>query len=224
MEVLRFITHSKKVISLAQKHGWYPGARYTNLRDIKTVEFASNGFLDINWKNYSFSRHLEITALYSPRITVARDIECIFQLDAILREAEKLREYSTYVVLVPKDPKLNNRLEEMIPKDFILGYSIPTRYGGTKVTLNSFKRPVHLLGGRPDIQRKIGQHLKVLSLDCNRFTFDAKFGDYFDGETFRPHPIGGYERCLSDSLVNINKLWLNYKTHDEVKTLLRVAS
>jgi hypothetical protein len=67
-----------------------------------------------------------------------------------------------------------------------------------------------LLGGRPDIQRKLAEEMKVISLDCNRFTYDARFGDYFDGEIFRPHPSGGYERCLRDSIKNINLLWEDY--------------
>ena len=55
------------------------------------------------------------------------------------------------------------------------------------------RRPVHLLGGRPDVQRRLAELMPVFSIDTNRFTLDAAFGDYFDGEMFRPHPIGGYE-------------------------------
>jgi hypothetical protein len=223
MEILKFIAHSKKAISIAQNQGWYPGARYTNLRDVKTFNFSSKGFLDIDWKNYDFHRHIEIAALHKPRVTIARDVECIFQLDTILREAEKLFEYCSHVAIVPKDPSLNGRLHELIPKEYILGYSVPSRYGGTKVSMDSFDRPVHLLGGRPDTQRNIANFLKVFSLDCNRFTFDAQFGDYFDGETFRPHPIGGYDKCLHDSVSNINKLWHNYDLHKDVRTLLQVT-
>lgn len=223
MKVLKFIAHSKKAISIAQNYGWYPGARYTNLRDVKTFKFSSTGFLDIDWKNYDFQRHLDVVAQHRPRLTIARDIECIFQVDAILKEAEKLSEYSLHVAVVPKDPKLNGRLHELIPAEYILGYSVPTRYGGTKVSMESFDRPVHLLGGRPDTQRQLARCLKVFSLDCNRFTFDARFGDYFDGETFRPHPIGGYECCLHDSILNINKLWHDYEIHDDVRDLFRVA-
>jgi hypothetical protein len=54
--------------------------------------------------------------------------------------------------------------------------------------------------------------MPVVSMDCNRFTLDAQFGDYFDGRRFRPHPVGGYERCLEDSVLNINKLWVDYRS------------
>jgi hypothetical protein len=223
MKVLKFVAHSKRVIGIAQLHGWYPGARYTNMRDVKTFDFSCRGFLDINWKKYTFDRHLEMAAQHSPKITIARDIECIFQLDSIIKEAELLLQYSEHVALVPKDTNLNGRISELIPKQFLLAYSVPSRYGGTKVAIDSFDRPVHLLGGRPDIQRKLADKLKVFSIDCNRFTLDACYGDYFDGEKFSPHPRGGYETCLNDSIKNINNLWENYEIHEDVKDLYKVA-
>jgi hypothetical protein len=223
MNVLKFVAHSKKVIELAQFHGWLPGARYTNIRDVKTFDFISKGFLDINWKNYSFDRHLEAASQLTPKITIARDLECIFQLDSILKEAESLLKYSEHVAIVPKDTRLNGRLSELIPPQFLLAYSVPTKYGGTNVTTESFDRPVHLLGGRPDTQRKLANELKVFSIDCNRFTLDARYGDYFDGSKFIPHPKGGYEICLTDSIININGLWEDYKIHEDVVDLYKVA-
>jgi hypothetical protein len=53
--------------------------------------------------------------------------------------------------------------------------------------------------------------MPVVSFDCNRFTLDAVFGDYFDGERFRPHPVGGYKQCLRDSIQNIELLWEGYR-------------
>ncbi|QDT26446.1 hypothetical protein Enr10x_29760 [Gimesia panareensis] len=214
MEILKFVAHSKKAIGIALKYGWHPAARYTNMRDVKTFKFNSIGFLDIDWKNYNFKRHVEIAAKLKPKLTIARDVECIFHLDEIIKEAECLLNYSDHVAIVPKDPKLNGRLNELIPSEFLLAYSVPTKYGGTKVTVESFDRPVHLLGGRPDVQRRLADTLKVFSIDCNRFTFDAKFGDYFDGDTFRPHPDGGYENCLKASIKNINPrfpIWISLK-------------
>jgi len=101
-------------------------------------------------------------------------------------------------------------IEDLIPATFTLGYSVPTRYGGTTLPPEVFRRPVHLLGGRPDVQRRLADRMHVISIDCNRFTLDAMFGDYFDGSIFRPHPSGGYHVCLKDSIENINTLWNNY--------------
>jgi hypothetical protein len=208
--MIKFVAHGRKVIELATSRGWRPGARYTNLRDVRHSKFRNFGFLDIDWKQYSFERHLLAAKANRPFLTVARDIECLMQLDLILREAEILQEHSTHVVIVPKDIRLEGRLHSLIPQHFVLGYSVPTRYGGTKIDPQAFDRPVHLLGGRPDVQRQLADLMPVASLDCNRFTYDAKFGDYFDGKRFRPHPVGGYENCLNASLESIDRLWHDY--------------
>lgn len=211
---IKFVAHSKRVIDLASRHGWRPGARYTNTRDVRHTAFSGVGFLDIDWKRYDYSRHIAAAELLRPFMTVARDIECICQLDEILDEALALKKYATHVVLVPKDPSLHGRFEELLPSEFLLGFSVPTRYGGTPLAPDNFRRPVHLLGGRPDAQLKYAQLMPVASVDCNRFTLDAAYGDYFDGEIFRPHPEGGYERCLRESIRNINKRWGSYRAPD----------
>jgi hypothetical protein len=206
--VLKFVAHSATVLEIAVQHGWLPGARYTNLRDIK--RFPRLGFLDIDWKNYDFRRHLEAATQTRPMITVARDIEEKRDLRRIVDQAFRLLEYATHVVLVPKDKNLESRLDTAIPPEFLLGFSVPTKYGGTKLAPEAFRRPVHLLGGRPDVQRKLAERMPVFSIDTNRFTLDAAFGDYFDGEIFRRHPTGGYRNCLNDSVKNMTALWNTY--------------
>lgn len=52
--------------------------------------------------------------------------------------------------------------------------------------------------------------LTVISIDCNRFTIDARYGKYFNGEKFAKHAVGGYDNCITDSLQSINKIWENY--------------
>jgi hypothetical protein len=210
MGILRFVAHSKRVLCIAATYGWLPGARYTNLRDVRA--FSRVGFLDIEWEGYSFERHLAAMRDCRPLMTVAKDVTEASQLPEVLEQASELSRYCKHVVVVPKDPALADLLSNgAIPRRFILGYSVPTRYGGTPIRPSAFRRPVHLLGGRPDVQRRLAGEMPVVSLDCNRFTLDAAFGDYFDGETFRPHPKGGYARCIEDSIRSINALWTGYK-------------
>src|SRR4051794_15087031 len=99
--ILKFVAHSKKVLSIAKKYGWMPGARYTNLRDAKT--FDRLGFLDIDWKDYNFKRHLEAAKRTQPLFTVARDIEKISMLPEILDQASALSMFATKVIIVPKN-------------------------------------------------------------------------------------------------------------------------
>ncbi|SHG42208.1 DUF6610 family protein [Pedobacter caeni] len=206
MKPLRFATHSSRVQNIAIDHGWLPSARYTNLRDIKT--YNNIGFIDIDFKNYSFQKHLDAVKKHRPHLTVARDVFNIEELDQILAEARQLNLYSEKVIIVPKDIRFAGQIEKLIPLEFILGYSVPTKYGGTQLDPSEFKRPTHLLGGRPDVQRALAEKINVYSFDCNRFTLDASFGDYFTGSKFIPHPYGGYDNCIHDSILNINKLWI----------------
>jgi hypothetical protein len=206
--VLKFVAHSATVLEIAAAHGWLPGARYTNLRDVR--RFGRLGFLDIDWKNYNFERHLAAAEKAKPLMTVARDVEDGRQLSKIIDQAYRLLEHAKHVIIVPKDKTLESKLTTAIPSEFLLGYSVPTRYGGTGLSPSAFARPVHLLGGRPDVQRRLASVMPVFSFDTNRFTLDAAFGDYFDGEAFRPHPVGGYRACLHDSIKNITALWHGY--------------
>jgi hypothetical protein len=205
----KFVTHSKYVSRIARRFGWLPGARYTNLRDVRGVDRV--GFLDIDWREYNFRRHVAAAGSTRPIYTVARDITDCRQLARTLEEAAALAEFSEHVIVVPKDLRLSRDLNDLIPPQFILGFSVRSTYGGTMIAPRHFRRPVHLLGGRPDVQRRLAAAMPVISFDCNRFTLDAAFGDFFDGHRFRPHPVGGYERCLRDSLRNINRLWKNYR-------------
>ena len=206
--VLKFVNYSKRIVQIAVGYGWMPGACYTNIRNVR--EFDKLGFLDVNWKRYDFKAHLEAAKVTRPMLTVAKDIEDIKELPLILEQAYQLLEYAERVIVVPKDEAFNESLDEAIPPEFILGYSVPTRYGGTTISTKCFNRPVHLLGGRPDVQRRLADKMPVISLDCNRFALDANYGDYFDGDIFRPHPLGGYDTCVHDSLMNINRIWENY--------------
>jgi hypothetical protein len=204
-----FTTHSRTVLKHAEAAGWMPGARYTNLRDVRQV--ARLGFLDIAWKQYNFRKHLTAAKATRPLVTVAQDIIRPNSLARILDQARELALWADHVIVVPKARTLATRIDELIPAHFLLGYSVPTRYGGTSIPPIHFQRPVHLLGGRPDRQRQLASLMPVVSFDCNRFTLDASFGDYFNGERFVPHPRGGYLNCIRASLRNITKLWSDYR-------------
>jgi hypothetical protein len=219
--ILIFVNHSATVLNIAAAHGWLPGARYTNLRDVRKVKRL--GFLDIDWKNYDFQRHIEAASITRPLVTVARDIECKRSLRKIVDQAYRLKEYAEHVILVPKDPLLASKIGTL-PAEFLMGYSVPSRYGATSIAPEAFNRPVHLLGGRPDVQRHLATRMPVFSIDANRFTLDAAFGDYFDGDTFRPHPEGGYHNCLKDSVKNITALWADHKIRKQEPCLRKTKT
>jgi hypothetical protein len=132
------------VTSLALEQGWLPGARYTNLRDIRG--YSRIGLIDIDWKNYDYGRHLAAVKQTNPILTCARDIEDIDAIDSIIREAEQLSRYCGRVILVPKDIRLSSSIRSFIPLRYVIGYSVPTKYGGTQIPITSFEGDIHLLG------------------------------------------------------------------------------
>lgn len=204
---LKFAAHSKLVQDITIAHGWLPAARYTNLRDVRS--YARLGFLDIDWKDYNFETHIRAAEKTRPHITIARDVVNVTDLPAVIEEADRLLEFSERVAIVPKDEQFNqSRLADLIPSRFMLAYSVPSRYGGTSVRPELFDRDTHLLGGAPARQLELANKLQVYSLDCNRFTIDAKFGDRFDGTRFVNARHLGYRECLRQSVVAINDAWL----------------
>lgn len=203
---LRFAAHSRFVQDITVAHGWLPAARYTNLRDVRSYD--SLGFLDIEWKAYDFALHLRAAKATRPHLTIARDVTDLGQLSRILEEGDQLLEWCDRVAIVPKDSRFNlSGVSSLIPERFMLAYSVPTRYGGTDVRPDLFDRETHLLGGSPAKQLALANSLPVYSLDCNRFTIDAKFGDRFDGERFVRSRELGYRECLRQSVVAINSAW-----------------
>lgn len=215
MTVVKFISTSERIAQQAQSYGWWAGARYTNLRDVRWCRRV--GFLDIDWRNYDFNRHLAAAERVRPVVTVARDVTDYRQLDKVLFEAEKLARFAEIVMIVPKDVRLGPRLREKIGPDHILGFSVPSKYGETLIKPEHFDGPVHLLGGRPDLQRNLANYMSVISIDCNRFTVDAKYGWVFQGDGFRRLGNIGYDACILLSIDAINELWRSYR-HPVQKT------
>lgn len=213
---IKFAAHSKLVQDITTAYGWLPAARYTNLRDVRS--YPSLGFLDIDWKHYDLDAHVRAAEKTRPHITIARDIENIDDLECILSEADRLLDFSERVAVVPKDVKFNETgIASLMPARFMLAYSVPSRYGGTDVQPHHFDRETHLLGGSPAKQLDLANKLQVYSLDCNRFTIDAKFGDRFDGSRFVNARHLGYRECLRQSVIAINEAW------DTACALQRVA-
>jgi hypothetical protein len=109
--ILKFVAQSGRVLRIARRFGRLPGARYTNLRDVR--EFERIGFLDIEWKDYCF-KHLEAVKATRSMVTVALDIHEPRSLQRILDQASELNLHSERVIIVPKHPSLRNKLDSCL--------------------------------------------------------------------------------------------------------------
>lgn len=146
-------------------------------------------FIDQEWKNPDRVRYMEKLAECRPHIATVLDLERWQQLDEVLSWAEEAAQYARVVVIIPKAHGIIAELPRTISGARVrLGYSVPTRYGGTTVGLHEFEGwPVHLLGGSPERQLDLYHKLRVVSVDTNYTQKLAMSGQYWIKK-----PLPGY--------------------------------
>lgn len=170
---------SRRFGEIARAEGFAYGCRSDHAPSYPPV------FVDLDWRKPDLDHHLGFVALHQPRLAVAPDVTDLGQLPATLRYAEQLARYVEKVILVPKVPGMIERL----PREpwLLLGYSVPTRYGGADGTLlwEWAGWPVHLLGGSPAAQLNLAHYLDVFSADGNAAQRAALRGVWFDGRHWR---------------------------------------
>jgi len=131
-------------------------------------------FADQDWKNPSRETYMNYLRKFRPVMATVLDWEEDEQLSEVLDWAEEAAELVTGgVIIIPKVMGGTSVLPRTIDgRRVILGYSVPTKYGGTDVPLWEFAGwPVHLLGGSPQKQIHYYLHLRgiaeVVSVDNN---------------------------------------------------------
>lgn len=134
-----------------------------------TVYFPPQ-FVDQDWKRPNRAAYMAALAEHRPRLATVLDWERVEQLPEVLGWAEDAAQYVTEAIIII--PKVVNGVD-MIPDKIggvrvRLGYSVPTKHGGTAVPTWEFvRREVHLLGGSPHAQKRIARYLNAVSVDGN---------------------------------------------------------
>lgn len=126
-------------------------------------------FADQDWKNPNRDRYITALAQYRPQIATVLDWEKAEQLPEVLAWAEEAAVHISEIIIIPKVFGGIAKLPRVISgKSVRLGYSVPTRYGGTEVPAWEFVGwPVHLLGGSPNKQMELARYLNIISTDGN---------------------------------------------------------
>jgi hypothetical protein len=183
-------------------------------------------FADLNWKKPDLDRHSAFVREHRPMLAVAPDVLALDELTPTLRYAESLAEWADRVIIVPKAPGVMERL----PREpwLVVGYSVPTKYGGTDLMMAELLGwPVHLLGGLPGRQFDLAHYLDVVSTDGNAAARWAEYGSVFDGRTRRwqhrvePQGADMPYRAFARSCQQIVQMWrggelLNHLASDPV--------
>ena len=126
-------------------------------------------FADQDWKKPNREAYMAALAEHTPHMASVLDLECEEQLPEVLSWAEEAAAFVAVVMIVPKACGIIERLPRRIAgADIRLGYSVPTKFGGTFVPVWEFAGwAVHLLGGSPQKQKTLTYYLNVASVDGN---------------------------------------------------------
>lgn len=144
-------------------------------------------FADQNWKKPNRERYMAELEKHKPFIASVLDWERLEQLSEVLGWAEDAARFVDVVMIIPKVIGQVSRLPRVVGgKSVRLGYSIPTKFGGTPVPLAEFVGwPVHLLGGSPKKQRRLSGFLNVVSVDGNYAQKMAvRYNEFWDGSNW----------------------------------------
>lgn len=134
--------------------------------DIRSLTDYPINFIDYPFtvNNFPFQKYLWIVKKIQPKYCVAPDIEEKKNFEKIIEQADILKEYSNEVIVVPKAVH-----PQKIPNRFIVGYpNQPTFGSNSRYGVMDFQQAdrIHILGGGPSSQVKIGKHFRnVVSLD-----------------------------------------------------------
>lgn len=153
------------------------------------------GLMDNDWHDYDHAAHIAGVSEAKPKYATVRDVmtkaQCeaagveFFPVEQILDMAAEVAEHADNVIVIPKYDCLDK-----IPEEYVIGFSVPTSYGGTSMPASMLSgRRVHLLGGSWKNQRAFLEILgeDVVSLDNNHVLRICEFGNftYPDGTTQR---------------------------------------
>ncbi len=152
-------------MEIAVAHGFLPGARLPDTVYVRPLHFA-----DQEWKQPNRSAYMTALAAERPALATVLDWEKEAQLPEVLDWAEEAAQYvREAVIIIPKIAAGIARLpRRIVGKEVRLGYSVPTRFGGTFVPAWEFSGwPIHLLGGQPHSQMRLARYIDVRSVDGN---------------------------------------------------------
>lgn len=194
----------------AHEMGFQPGIISTSLGAARHLRERMPGlrlgFMDNEWHDYDHAKHVAAVAETRPKYATVRDVmtkaQCaaagvdFYPLEQILEMAAEVAEHADHVIVIPKYDCVDR-----IPGDYVVGFSVPTSYGGTPMPAESLRgRRVHLLGGSWTNQRRYLALLgdDVVSFDNNHLLLICKWGRFYvpdgrqialgrNGEPARPH-------------------------------------
>lgn len=198
---------NRRLAQIAIDAGFLYGAQLP-----RTV-YHSVWFADQDWKKPNRDRYMTALAQHRPHMATVLDWERQEQLPEVLAWAEDAAQYVEVVMIIPKVFSGISQLPRTVGgKPVRLGYSVPTKFGGSELPAWEFAGwPVHLLGGSPHKQMALTQYFDVRSADGNYHNLKAtKFCEYWQSGAWipiTPKQEDALYEAFHRSCVNIMAAW-----------------
>ena len=182
---------NRKLYDIAMRHDFQYGAQ------LPGTIYGPLFFADQNWKKPNRRKYMSALDRYRPQIATVMDWEQATQLGEVLEWAEEASQYVERIVIIPKVIGGITSIPQKIGgKEIILGFSVPTKYGGTPIPdWEYWGRPVHLLGGNPEKQML---YWKLLSCQCDVVSCDGNYIAMLALRANRIWSATGYQAKLSE--------------------------
>jgi hypothetical protein len=202
---------NRRFAQIAIDHGYLYGSQLP-----ETVYFPLH-FADQDFKRPNRVAYMAALAKHRPHMASVLDLEHESQLGEVLSWAEDAAAFVSVVMIVPKVfgiiPSIPRRIGGA---EVRLGYSVPTKFGGTELPVWEFSGwPVHLLGGQPQAQMELAHYMDVRSVDGNYAGLMArKFGEFWTPDGWVDLSAAGYHErqdamyeAFRRSCENIMRAW-----------------
>lgn len=173
IELVSCLGGNLALTKIALEHGFRYGAR------LPCANTRRAWFADQDYRHPDRTAYMTALAYHEPTMATVLDWERPDQEEEVLDWAAEAAAHAGAVVVVPKVPGTVSRIPATVAGvPVVLGFSVPTRYGGTTVAPEEFAgREVHLLGGSPHQQmayyRTFRQFATVVSADGNMANLQA---------------------------------------------------
>lgn len=210
MELIYCAGYNRRFAQIAIDCGFLYGAQ------LPSTVYHSLHMADQNWKKPNRVAYMAALATRRPQIATVLDLERDDQLGEVLSWAAEAAQYVQTVMIIPKVFGIIPRLPRRIGgADVRLGYSVPTKFGGTDVPVWEFTGwPVHLLGGSPQAQMQLTHYMDVVSADGNAAMKAAtRFCQFWTRDGWRDIDATGYSggdkpyEAFRRSCENIMEAW-----------------
>lgn len=177
-------SHRYPFTFIASELGYEVGTKVTEVDTNSVHKLVDAGyeihFIDNNFENPNFERIERVVSEYRPSYVVCPDIYHEDSLERVVSFGKgMIDEYGATPMIVPKT-KFDL---DKIPDGWVIGFSVPSGYGETDVSIEHFAgRDVHLLGGSHRNQiayanKAVDVGANIVSVDGNAFARAASYGN-----------------------------------------------